>query len=80
MRLAITFALCVGCSFTPGGTPTTDGSNSQAVPHKALEVVAGAGRAKVGTITIDVQVGHGVLPRKSTAGTITISGAPAVKP
>jgi hypothetical protein len=45
-----------------------------------MEVVAGAGRVTHGTMTIDVEVGHPIAVRKSTAGTITLTGAQVVMP
>lgn len=86
MRAIVALLACCACSFTQGkAAETTDGvgsdSGSGAVAAQpGKEIVAGAGRVTAGTITIDVQVGHGILPRKSTAGTYTISGVPVVKP
>ncbi len=78
------FALaCAACSFTHGaGNPDTGGAGSDAgvLPRKQMEVVAGAARVTAGTITIDVEVGHAVPVKTSTAGTITISSAAVVVP
>ena len=79
--------LCGACSFRTNPIAPADardaGTGSDAAVSAAreqMEVVAGAGRVTTGSITIDVEVGHAVLVRKSTAGTITISGAQVVKP
>ena len=80
----LALALCAACSFThgqsvsggDGGTGSGDGS----VARKQMEVVSGAGRVHAGAKTIDVEIGHGVLVRQSTAGNKTISGSPVVKP
>jgi hypothetical protein len=89
MRAIIALLVCAGCSFTDGrakdqpdgmGSGSDSGSGSAVAAQPGKEIVAGAGRVTAGTITIDVQIGHGILPRKSTAGTYTISGAPVVKP
>jgi hypothetical protein len=57
------------------------GSDAQPLTgRQQMEVVAGAGRVTHGTMTIDVEVGHAVLVRKSTAGTITLTGAQVVNP
>ena len=74
--------VCAACGFTHGSAsqqPDT-GSGSGSLPRKGAEVVSGAGRVKAGTITIDVEVGRAINFDKTTAGTITISGAPVVKP
>ncbi len=87
MRLGIALLLCGACSFrTNPGAPADArdaGAGSDATVatgRQQMEVVAGAGRVTTGTITIDVEVGHAVLPRKSTAGTITLTGAQVVSP
>jgi hypothetical protein len=84
MRRILAIALfCSSCSFTHGAQPPdTSGSGSDAgvAGRKQMEVVAGAGRVTAGTITIDLEVGHAVPIKKSTAGTITISGAAVVIP
>jgi hypothetical protein len=78
--------MCGACSFrTNPGAPADardagPGSDAQVLGRQQMEVVAGAGRVTHGTLTIDVEVGHGVLVRKSTAGTITLTGAQVVKP
>ena len=85
MRALLALLLCAGCPFSDGRAKdlpdgTGSGSGSATLPNPGKEIVAGGGRVKAGTITMDVQVGHGILPRKSTAGTITINAAPVVKP
>jgi hypothetical protein len=87
MRLGIIILLCGGCSFhtnySSPGDARDAGPGSDAMPsagRQQMEVVAGAGRATRGTLTIDVEVGHAVLVHKSTAGTITLSGAQVVMP
>ncbi len=79
MLRVLLVGLCA-CGFTHGTTqPDTTGSGS-AAPHQQMEVVAGAGRVTAKTITMDVEIGRAVPIQKTTAGTITISGAPVVKP
>jgi hypothetical protein len=87
MRLVNVLVLCGACSFrTNPGAPVDAhdaGPGSDAQPltgRQQREVVAGAGRVTHGTMTIDVEVGHAVLVRKSTAGTITLTGAQVVNP
>jgi hypothetical protein len=89
MRLGLALLVCAGCSFRTNPAAPTDAALdapllSDAVVGSAArqqaEFVAGAGRVTAGAITIDVEVGHAVLPRKSTAGTITITGAQVVSP
>jgi hypothetical protein len=87
MRLGIILLLCGACSFRTNPTAPTDardagaGSDAtMATGRQQMEVVAGAGRVTTGSITIDVEVGHAVLVRKSTAGTITITGGQVVTP
>lgn len=82
MRLcAIFLALASACGFKHGDAPQPDtGSGSGSAARQQMEVVAGAGRVKAGTITLDVQVGRAVNINQTTAGTITISGQPVVKP
>jgi hypothetical protein len=87
MRLVIVVLLCGACSFrtNPGGPVDArdggPGSDAQTLTgRQQMEVVAGAGRVTHGTMTIDVEVGHAVLVRKSTAGTITLTGAQVVNP
>ncbi len=87
MRLVIVLLLCGACSFrTNPGAPVDardggPGSDAQTLTgHQQMEVVAGAGRVTHGTMTIDVEVGHAVLVRRSTAGTITLTGAQVVMP
>lgn len=80
---AIFVALLSACGFKHGDTPQPDtgsGSGSASAARQQMEVVAGAGRVKAGTITLDVQVGRAVNINQTTAGTITISGQPVVKP
>ncbi len=79
--------LCGACSFRTNPVAPADardaGAGSDATVatgRQQMEVVAGAGRVTTGTITIDVEVGHAALPRKSTAGTITLTGAQVVSP
>ncbi|MGE5185152.1 MAG: hypothetical protein ACM31C_23950 [Acidobacteriota bacterium] len=75
--------VCAACGFTHGTAsqqPDTGSGSGSSVPHKGAEVVSGAGRLTAGTITMDVQVGRAIDFDKTTAGTITISGAPVVKP
>jgi hypothetical protein len=87
MRLVIVLLVCGACSFrTNAGAPTDahaagPGSDAQVLTgRQQMEVVGGAGRVTHGTMTIDVEVGHPVLVRQSTAGTITLTGAQVVKP
>jgi hypothetical protein len=87
MRAAWIIVLLSACSFSPGEKPPDDApidskvtDGSVAVARDQREVIAGAGRVKAGSITIDVEVGHGIAVKKSTAGTKTIEGAPVVKP
>lgn len=85
MRAIVALLACSACTFTagrlaPDGTGSDSGSGSAVAAQPGKEIVAGAGRVRAGTITIDVEIGHGILPRKSTAGTYTISGNPVVKP
>ena len=89
MRAIVALLACCACSFTQGkaaettdgvGSDSGSGSGSAVAAQPGKEIVAGAGRVTAGTITIDVEIGHGILPRKSTAGTYTISGVPVVKP
>ena len=83
MRVLAIAIACASCSFTHGANnPDTSGSGSDAgvLPRKQMEVVAGAGRVTAGTITIDLELGHAVPVKKSTAGTITISSAAVVVP
>ncbi len=87
MRVIVALLVCSACAFTegrahqqPDGTGSDSGSGSAVAAQPGKEIVAGAGRVTAGTITIDVEIGHGVLPRKSSAGTITISGSPVVRP
>jgi hypothetical protein len=80
MKLVVLLLAC-SCGFTHGEARVDAGSGSDAAaPRKQMEVVAGAGRLAAGTITLDVQIGRAVPLDKTTAGTITISGAPVVKP
>lgn len=81
---ALLLALCAACGFTHGEVSRNDGGlgsgDGGVAVHHAMEVVAGGGRVHAGTKTIDVEIGHGVLVRKSTSGTKTITGSPAVRP
>jgi len=86
MRLVIVL-VCGACSFHTNSSAPTDardagpGNDAQTLTgRQQMEVVAGAGRVTTGTMTIDVEVGHPVLVRKSTAGTITLTGAQVVMP
>jgi hypothetical protein len=85
MVLALT-AMVAGCSFSARNSPSDArdaaiGSDATlATGHQQMEIVAGAGRVTAGTKTIDIEVGHAVLVRSSSAGTITITGAQVVKP
>ena len=87
MRLGIILLLCGACSFRTNPTAPADagdagvGSDAAMVTgRQQMAVVAGAGRVTTGSITIDVEVGHAVLVRKSTAGTITLTGGQVVSP
>ena len=90
MRIGIVLALTVmtaGCGFSARNSPTDArdaamGSDATTIAtgRQQMEVVAGAGRVTTGTKTIDIEVGHAVLVRKSSVGTITITGAQVVKP
>ncbi|MBV8756163.1 MAG: hypothetical protein JO257_02740 [Deltaproteobacteria bacterium] len=87
MRIAIALVLWTGCSFSARGAPTdardSGGGGSDAAiatGRQQMEIVAGAGRVTAGTKTIDIEVGHAVLVRKSSVGTITITGAQVVQP
>lgn len=88
MRMVIALALWAGCSFSARGAPTDardsgggGGSDAAiATGRQQMEIVAGAGRVTAGTKTIDIEVGHAVLVRKSSVGTITITGAQVVQP
>ena len=87
MRLSLLLLVCGACTFrTNPGAPADardagGGSDAQvSTSRQQMEVVAGAGRVTAGSITIDVEVGHAVLVRKSTAGTITITGGQVVSP
>jgi hypothetical protein len=87
MRLGLILVICGACSFhtnysSPGDAHDA-GPGSDATPltgRQQMEVVAGAGRVTSGSLTIDVEVGHPILVRKSTAGTITLTGAQVVMP
>ena len=87
MRIVWVLALCAGCSFSARGAPTdardSGGGGSDAAiatGRQQMEIVAGAGRVTAGTKTIDIEVGHAVLVRKSSVGPITITGAQVVQP
>ena len=87
MRAIIALLLCGACSFTegraheqPDSSGSDGGSGSATAVQPGKEIVAGGGRVKAGTITMDVQIGHGILPRASTAGTTTISANAVVRP
>ena len=89
MRIGIVLALTVmtaGCGFSARNSPGDAhdagmGSDAAiATGRQQMEIVAGAGRVTAGTKTIDVEVGHAVSVRNSSAGTITITGAQVVKP
>jgi len=79
--------MVAGCGFSARNSPTDahdasmGGSDAAiATGRQQMEVVAGAGRVTTGTKTIDIEVGHAVLVRNSSVGTITITGAQVVKP
>ena len=87
MRLGIVLVLWGGCTFhTNPGAPADardagGGSDATlATGRQQMQVVAGAGRVSNDKYTIDIEVGHAVLVRKSTAGTITITGGQVVTP
>lgn len=88
MRTVWALVLWAGCSFSARGAPIDardsggGGGSDAAVAtgRQQMEVVAGAGRVTAGTKTIDIEVGHAVLVRKSGVGTITITGAQVVQP
>jgi hypothetical protein len=85
MRAIIALLLCSACSFAEGVAhqpPDSSGSGSGSATafQPGKEIVAGGGRVTVGTITMDVQIGHGILPRKSTVGTISVSANAVVRP
>lgn len=88
MRMVVALALWASCSFSARGAPNdarvidTGGGSDAAIAtgRQQMEVVAGAGRVTAGTKTIDIEVGHAVLVRKSSVGTITITGAQVVQP
>jgi len=87
MRMVVALALWASCGFSARGAPIdardSGGGGSDAAiatGRQQMEVVAGAGRVTAGTKTIDIEVGHALLVRKSSAGTITITGAQVVQP
>jgi hypothetical protein len=86
MKIGWVLVICASCSFSARNSPTDarDGGMGSdaaiATGRQQMEIVAGAGRVTAGTKTIDVEVGHAVLVRGSSAGTITITGAQVVKP
>ena len=88
MRMVVALALWAGCSFSARNSPSDargDGGGggsdaAVATGRQQMAVVAGAGRVTAGTKTIDIEVGHAVLARKSSVGTITISGGQVVQP
>lgn len=86
LTAAIVLSLGAACGFTHGAATQRDGggsgsgSDAGVAARTQVDMVSGGGRVHAGTMTIDVELGHGVLVRKSTAGSKTISGSPAVKP
>jgi hypothetical protein len=84
--LGMVLALVAGCGFSARNAPVDahDASVGSDAPiatgRQQMEIVAGAGRVTTGTKTIDIEVGHAVLVRQSSVGTITITGAEVVKP
>lgn len=80
--------MVAACSFHPNELPVDGaqrdaGSDSSVPPsmaHRQAETVAGAGRLRAGTITIDVEIGRAVAVKHATAGSITIDGQPVIKP
>ena len=85
MRAIIALLLCSACNFTEGRAheqpdSSGSGSGSATAVQPGKEIVAGGGRVTAGTITMDVQIGHGILPRKSTAGTLSVSANAVVRP
>ena len=84
LTAAIVLSLAAACSFTHGAANQLDGgsagSDAAAGARTQVDIVSGGGRVHAGTTTIDVEIGHGVLVRKSMAGAKTIAGSPAVKP
>jgi hypothetical protein len=86
-RAVLLLALLSACSFRHGSAPPADGAidapapgDGAAAARSQRDVVNGAGRVHAGSITIDVEVGHGIPVKKSTAGTRTFDGSPAVRP
>ena len=86
LTAAIVLSLGAACGFTHGAATQRDGGGSGsgndagAAARTQIDLVSGGGRVHAGTTTIDVELGHGVLVRRSMAGGKTIAGAPAVKP
>ena len=84
-----------GTPVTPDARPNADAGfdasvvdagDSDAPPVEALEgtpgreLVTGGARVSGGTVTMDVQVGHGMSQQPTIGGTRTLQGTAAVKP
>ncbi|MDB4954864.1 MAG: hypothetical protein JWO36_2433 [Myxococcales bacterium] len=89
MKTGFLLVLLSACSFRHGDAGPGDAQMIDATmthldggvaARSQRELVGGAGRTKAGAITIDVEIGHGIAVKKSTAGTHTIEGAPVVRP
>ena len=82
----LALVVCAACGYHPGVAPgdaardAPADTTTAAPPRKGAETVSGAGRLHAGAIQLDVEIGHGVPVKQSTAGTTVISGAPVVKP
>jgi hypothetical protein len=68
---------CGGCA-AGDITVIPDAAPAAALP--ASEVVAGGGRVRNGTMTMDVEIGHGMSQQRTTGGTKSMEGAAVVKP
>jgi hypothetical protein len=78
--LVLALAGCGGgeTALPDAAPPPPDAAPPQTV-HESREVVSGGGRLTAGSLTVDVEVGHGVGQQQMNGGSFTVEGAASVK-
>ena len=62
------------------GSGSADAGSGRGSASTGADLVLGAGRTTVGTITADIQLGAGPQLTHATAGSVTIEGHPVITP
>jgi hypothetical protein len=77
--LCCALAGCGGSSTSPPDASGPPDAGPTGAVRESREIVSGGARLTSGSLTVDVQVGHGVEQQQMSGGSFVVEGAASVK-